>query len=174
MKWIWPRYYNTLLIKKRLPFVFDCVSKRLPSCQKRLTMIINKPFHGESTSIPFHFPTVFQMNHEMDLVQPQLYTIFWQKRFPLMFPETTLSFLVATLNLNQTLTSESVFQYGMDYGVNFQIKKKWILYPLLLLCLFRTKANLKKRVYTLKEEYSQLEFFCLQLRVPSIISKYSR
>lgn len=41
-----------------------------------------------------------------------------------MFPETTLSFLVATLNLNQTLTSESVFQYGMDYGVNFQIKKK--------------------------------------------------
>ena len=41
-----------------------------------------------------------------------------------MFPETTLNFLEATLNWNRTLTSESVFQYGMNYGVNFQIEKK--------------------------------------------------
>ena len=87
-------------------------------------MITNKPFHSESTSIAEYFPTVFQMNYEMDLTQPQLYTIFQQKGFPLMFPETTLNFLEATLNLNQTLTSESVFQYGMNYGVKFQIKKK--------------------------------------------------
>ena len=87
-------------------------------------------------------------------VSPQIYsnyTIFQQKRFPLMFPETTLNFLETTLNLYQTLTIESVFQYRMNYGVNFQIKKKWILYPLFLLCLFRTKANPNKKVYTFEK-----------------------
>ena len=34
-----------------------------------------------------------------------------------------------TPNYNQTLTIESVFQYRMDYGVNFQIKKKMNFVP---------------------------------------------
>ena len=36
-------------------------------------------------------------------------------------PETTLSTIEASLNYLQTFTKESIFQYGMNYEVNFQI-----------------------------------------------------
>ena len=41
-----------------------------------------------------------------------------------MQPETTLSKIEATLNYLQTFTRESIFQYGMNYEVNFQIKNE--------------------------------------------------
>ena len=40
-----------------------------------------------------------------------------------MYPETTLSKIEATPNYLQIFTSESIFQYGMNYEVNFQINK---------------------------------------------------
>ena len=53
--------------------------------------------------------------------QPQLCVIFIRKRFPFILPETTLSTIEASLNYLQTFTKESIFQYGMNYEVNFQI-----------------------------------------------------
>ena len=61
--------------------------------------------------------------------QPQLCVIFIRKRFPFILPETTLSKIEATLNYLQTFTRESIFQYGMNYEVNFQIKNEMTCVP---------------------------------------------
>ena len=42
-------------------------------------MIIYKPFQFESASNAEYFPTVFQMNCEMDPTQPQLYNFSTEK-----------------------------------------------------------------------------------------------
>ena len=88
---------------------------------------INKPFCSESTINAEYFPTVFQMNCEMESTSTSLCNLCKKKEFPSMYPETTLSKIEATPNYLQTFTSKSIFQYGMNYEVNFQIKKKWIL-----------------------------------------------
>ena len=46
-----------------------------------------------------------------------------------MYSETTLSNIEATPNYLQIFTSESIFQYGMNYEVNFQIKNKMTCVP---------------------------------------------
>ena len=90
--------------------------------------------------------------------QPQLCVIFIRKRFPFILPETTLSKVEATLNYLQTFTRESIFQYGMNYEVNFQIKNEMTCIPSSLSFILRTGATLNK--VSLYSEVRVISFKC--------------
>ena len=58
-----------------------------------------------------------------------------------MYSETTLSNIEATPNYLQIFTSESIFQYGMNYGVNFQIKNEMTCVPSFSFRLLQNGGN---------------------------------
>ena len=58
-----------------------------------------------------------------------------------MYPETTLSKIEATPNYLQTFTIKSIFQYGMNYEVNFQIKNEMTCVPSFSFMLHQNWGN---------------------------------
>ena len=81
-----------------------------------------------------------------------------------MYPETTLSKIEATPNYLQTFTSKSIFQYGMNYEVNFQIKNEMTCVPSFLLCIIQTRATLNKISLYLKVRVISVKFIMLTIR----------
>ena len=92
------------------------------------------------------------------LPQPHLCNLSKRKGFPSVYPETTLSQIEATPNYLQTFTIKSIFQYGMNYEVNFQIKNEMTCIPSSLLFFLRTGATLNK--VSLYSEVRVISFKC--------------
>ena len=69
-----------------------------------------------------------------------------------MYPETTLSKIEATPNYLQTFTSKSIFQYGMNYEVNFQIKNEMTCVPSFSFMLHQNWGNPQQYKFIFKSK----------------------